>query len=135
MSVLKEFKQFLMRGNLVELAVAFVIGVVFAALLKAFIADLITPIIALIFGQPNFENLSFTINSSHFLYGDFLNALITFVITALVIFLFVVKPYNMLMERRAQEDPDSKECPECTSVIPIKARRCPECTSELTAVA
>ena len=135
MSVLKEFKQFLMRGNLVELAVAFVIGVVFAALLKAFIADLITPIIALIFGQPNFENLSFTINSSHFLYGDFLNALITFVTTALVIFLFVVKPYNMLMERRAQEDPDSKECPECTSVIPIKARRCPECTSELTAVA
>ena len=107
----------------------------FAALLKAFIADLITPIIALIFGQPNFENLSFTINSSHFLYGDFLNALITFVTTALVIFLFVVKPYNMLMERRAQEDPDSKECPECTSVIPIKARRCPECTSELTAVA
>jgi large conductance mechanosensitive channel len=135
MSLLKEFKQFLMRGNLVELAVAFVIGVVFAALLKAFIADLITPIIALIFGQPNFENLSFTINSSHFLYGDFLNALITFVTTALVIFLFVVKPYNMLMERRAQEDPDSKECPECTSVIPIKARRCPECTSELTAVA
>ena len=135
MSVLKEFKQFLMRGNLVELAVAFIIGVVFAALLKAFIADLITPIIALIFGQPNFENLSFTINSSHFLYGDFLNALITFVTTALVIFLFVVKPYNMLMERRAQEDPDSKECPECTSVIPIKARRCPECTSELTAVA
>lgn len=135
MSLFKEFKQFLMRGNLVELAVAFVIGVVFAALLKAFIADLITPIIALIFGQPNFENLSFTINSSHFLYGDFLNALITFVTTALVIFLFVVKPYNMLMERRAQEDPDSKECPECTSVIPIKARRCPECTSELTALA
>jgi large conductance mechanosensitive channel len=135
MSLLTEFKQFLMRGNLVELAVAFVIGVVFAALLKAFIADLITPIIAVIFGKPNFETLSFTINSSHFLYGDFLNALITFVITALVIFLFVVKPYNMLMERRAQEDPDSKECPECTSVIPIKARRCPECTSELTAVA
>jgi large conductance mechanosensitive channel len=135
MSLLKEFKQFLMRGNLVELAVAFVIGVVFAALLKAFIADLITPIIALIFGQPNFEDLSFTINSSHFLYGDFLNALITFVTTALVIFLFVVKPYNMLMERRAQEDPDSKECPECTSVIPVKARRCPECTSELTAAA
>ncbi len=135
MSLLKEFKQFLMRGNLVELAVAFVIGVVFAALLKAFIADLITPIIALIFGQPNFEDLSFTINSSHFLYGDFLNALITFVTTALVVFLFVVKPYNMLMERRAQEDPDSKECPECTSTIPVKARRCPQCTAELAAAA
>jgi large conductance mechanosensitive channel len=135
MSLLREFKQFLMRGNLVELAVAFVIGVVFAAVLKAFIADLITPIIALIFGQPNFESLSFTINSSHFLYGDFLNALITFVTNALVIFLFVVKPYNTLMSRRAQEDPDSKECPECTSAIPVKARRCPQCTSELTATA
>ena len=132
MTLVKEFKQFLMRGNLVELAVAFVIGVVFAALIKAFIADLITPIIALIFGQPNFGSLSFTINSSHFLYGDFINALITFVTTAAVIFLFVVKPYNALMSRRAKEDPTVKECPECTSEIPIKARRCPMCTPELT---
>ena len=135
MSLLADFKKFLMRGNLVELAVAFVVGVAFAALLKAFIADLITPIIALIFGKPNFENLSFTINSSHFFYGDFINALITFVVTAFVIFLFVVKPYNALMDRRAQEDPETKECPECTSVIPVKARRCPECTAVLTAVA
>lgn len=130
-----DFKKFLLRGNLVELAVAFVMGVVFAALLKAFIADLITPIIALIFGQPNFENLSFTINSSHFLYGDFLNAVFTFVTTALVIFLFVVKPYNVLMDRRTQEDPTSKECPECTSAIPIGARRCPLCTAEIGGVA
>jgi large conductance mechanosensitive channel len=135
MSLLADFKKFLMRGNLVELAVAFVVGVAFAALLKAFIADLITPIIALIFGKPNFENLSFTINSSHFFYGDFINALITFVVTAFVIFLFVVKPYNALMDRRAQEDPETKECPECTSVIPVKARRCPECTAVLAAVA
>lgn len=133
MSLAAEFKKFLMRGNLVELAVAFVIGVAFAALLKAFIADLITPIIALIFGQPNFGDLSFTINSSHFLYGDFINYLITFVVTALVIFLFVVKPYNALVARRAQDDPDEKECPECTSTIPVKARRCPECTAQLTA--
>jgi large conductance mechanosensitive channel len=133
MSLARDFKQFLMRGNLVELAVAFVIGVVFSALLKAFIGDLITPIIALIFGQPNFESLSFTINSSHFHYGDFLNALITFLTTAIVIFLFVVKPYNVLMSRRAQEDPDSKECPECTSTIPVKARRCPQCTAQLAA--
>jgi large conductance mechanosensitive channel len=132
-SLAAEFKKFLMRGNLVELAVAFVIGVAFAALLKAFIADLITPIIALIFGQPNFGDLSFTINSSHFLYGDFINYLITFVVTALVIFLFVVKPYNALVARRAQDDPDEKECPECTSTIPVKARRCPECTAQLTA--
>ena len=133
MSLAAEFKKFLMRGNLVELAVAFVIGVAFAALLKAFIADLITPIIALIFGRPNFGDLSFTINSSHFLYGDFINYLITFVVTALVIFLFVVKPYNALVARRAQDDPDEKECPECTSTIPVKARRCPECTAQLTA--
>ena len=135
MSLMQDFKKFLMRGNLVELAVAFVMGVVFAALLKAFIADLITPIIALIFGQPNFGNLSFTINSSHFLYGDFLNALFTFIVTAFVIFLFVVKPYNALMDRRAKEDPETKECPECTMFIPVKARRCPECTAELVAVA
>jgi large conductance mechanosensitive channel len=133
MSLARDFKQFLMRGNLVELAVAFVMGVVFSALLKAFIGDLITPIIALIFGQPNFESLSFTINSSHFHYGDFLNALITFLTTAIVIFLFVVKPYNVLMSRRAQEDPDSKKCPECTSTIPVKARRCPQCTAQLAA--
>ena len=135
MTLMKEFKQFLMRGNLVELAVAFVLGAVFAALVKAFIADLITPIIAMIIGQPDFSSLSFTINSSLFRYGDFLNNLITFVSTAAVVFFFVVKPYNLLMERRAQEDPTVKECPECASEIPIKARRCPLCTTELTAVA
>jgi large conductance mechanosensitive channel len=134
-TLMKEFKQFLMRGNLVELAVAFVLGAVFAALVKAFIADLITPIIAMIIGQPDFSTLSFTINSSLFRYGDFLNNLITFVSTAAVVFFFVVKPYNLLMERRAQEDPTIKECPECTSEIPIKARRCPLCTAELTAIA
>jgi large conductance mechanosensitive channel len=126
-----DFKKFLSRGNLVELAVAFVMGVVFAALLKAFIADLVTPIIALIFGQPNFADLSFTINSSHFLYGDFLNNVFTFVTTAVVIFLFVVKPYNSLMDRRTKEDPTTKDCPECTSAIPLGARRCPECTAEI----
>ncbi|MFZ0039893.1 MAG: large conductance mechanosensitive channel protein MscL [Solirubrobacteraceae bacterium] len=135
MTVVGDFKKFLLRGNLVELAVAFVMGVVFASLLKAFIADLITPIIALIFGQPNFSGLSFTINSSHFNYGDFLNNLFTFLTTAAVLFFFVVRPYNMLMQRRAQDDPDTKECPECTSAIPVKARRCPECTSAVPAAA
>ncbi|MGZ4203167.1 MAG: large conductance mechanosensitive channel protein MscL [Thermoleophilaceae bacterium] len=132
-NVYKEFKQFLLRGNLVEIAVAFVIGAVFAALVKSFIADLITPIIAMIFGEPDFSTLSFTINGSHFAYGDFINSLITFLTTAAVIFLFVVKPYNVLLARRAKEDPDSKECPECTTVIPIKARRCPQCTAQLAA--
>jgi len=134
MTVFKEFKQLLMRGNLVELATAFVIGAVFAALVKAFVTDLITPIIAMIVGQPNFGGLTFTINSSIFAYGDFLNYLITFVTTAAVVFFFVVRPYNTRMSRRAQEDPTSKECPECTSTIPIQARRCPMCTSELTAI-
>jgi large conductance mechanosensitive channel len=133
-SLVQDFKQFLMRGNLVELAVAFVMGAVFAALLKAFIADMITPIIALIFGQPDFSSLSFTINGSHFRYGDFLNNVFTFVTTALVIFFFVVRPYNALMARRAQEDPSTKECPECASAIPLKARRCPLCTSPVPVV-
>jgi large conductance mechanosensitive channel len=132
-TLLQEFKKFLMRGNLVELAVAFVIGAVFAALVKAFVADLITPIVAAIVGKPDFAKLSFTINGSAFLYGDFLNNLITFVSTAAAVFFFVVRPYNALMARRAKEDPDTKECPECTSVIPIKARRCPQCTAQIAA--
>jgi large conductance mechanosensitive channel len=131
-TIVQDFKKFIMKGNLVELAVAFIIGAVFATLVKAFIADLITPIIALIVGEPNFGALHFTINHSQFAYGDFLNNAITFLTTAAVVFFFVVKPYDVLMSRRTQEDPTSKDCPECTSTIPIKARRCPECTSELT---
>src|SRR3981081_1344785 len=103
MTVMADFKKFLMRGNLVELAVAFVIGAVFAELVKAFIADLITPIIALIFGKPNFGALSFTINGSHFLYGDFINNLITFVSVAAAIFLFVGTPGKQLMGGTTQE--------------------------------
>lgn len=129
--LLNDFKKFLFRGNVVDLAVAVVIGTAFAALVKALVADLLTPIIALIFGKPNFENLSFTINGSHFLYGDFLNALITFLSIAAAVFFFVVEPVNRLMERRTKEDPDTKECPECTSAIPVGARRCPLCTTQL----
>jgi large conductance mechanosensitive channel len=135
MTVLQDFKKFLMRGNLVELAVAFIIGAVFATLVKAFIADLITPIIALVAGQPHFGGLHFTINHSQFAYGDFLNNLVTFVTTAAVVFFLVVKPYNALMARRPHEDPDTKECPECTSAIPVRARRCPLCTAQLATTA
>ena len=135
MTMLQDFKKFLMRGNLVELAVAFIIGALFAALVKAFIADLITPIIALIVGQPHFGGLHFTINHSQFNYGDFLNALVTFITTAAVVFFLVVRPYNTLMARRAKEEPDTKDCPECTTAIPIKARRCPQCTAQLAATA
>ena len=133
MTLLQDFKKFLMQGNLVALAVAVVIGTVFAAVVKALIADIITPIIALIAGKPNFADLSFTINSSHFLYGDFINAVFTFVTTAAAVFVLVVRPYNAYDARRATEDPDIKECPECTSDIPAKARRCPQCTAVLVA--
>ncbi len=131
MPIVQEFKKWIMRGNLVELAIAFIIGAVFANLVKAFIGDLITPIIALIVGKPNFEDLSFTINSSHFLYGDFINYAITFLTTAAVVFFFIFKPYDRLMQRRAKEDPTVKPCPECTSDIPINAIRCPLCTAQI----
>ena len=132
MKLLSEFKKFLLRGNVVDLAVAVVLGTAFAAAVKALVADLLTPIIALIFGKPEFGALSFTINSSHFLYGDFVNNLITFVSVAAAIFLFVVTPVNALLARRAEEDPDERECPECTRAIPVRAKRCPECTAQLS---
>ena len=133
MTLLADFKKFLLRGNVVDLAVAVVIGTAFGAVVKALVADLLTPIIALIFGKPSFQDLSFTLNSSHFAYGDFINNVITFLSVAAAVFFFVVTPINALMARRAKEDPDTKECPECTSAIPIRARRCPLCTSELAA--
>ena len=133
MSLLNDFKTFLFRGNVVDLAVAVVIGTAFTAVIKALVTDILTPIIALIFGKPNFEALSFTINGSHFLYGDFINAIITFISVAAAVFFFVVTPINRLMARRAQEDPDTKQCPECDSAIPMKARRCPQCTAVLGA--
>jgi large conductance mechanosensitive channel len=134
MTLLNDFKKFLFRGNVVDLAVAVVIGTAFTAVIKALVSDILTPIIALIFGKPNFENLSFTINGSHFLYGDFINNVITFVSVAAVVFFVVVTPINRLMARRAQEDPETKACPECTSAIPINARRCPLCTTQLAEV-
>ena len=103
----------------------------FTAVVKALVADLLTPIIALIFGKPSFQQLSFTINGSHFLYGDFINNVVTFASVAAAVFFFVVTPINRLMARRAEEDPETKECPECTSVIPINARRCPLCTAQI----
>jgi len=129
--MLNDFKKFLLQGNLVTLAVAFVIGTAFALVVKALVTDLITPIIGLIFGKPDFSSLSFTINSSEFFYGDFINAVLAFVFTAAAVFFFVVKPYEAFAARRAKDDPDIKECPECTSEIPAKARRCPQCTAQL----
>ncbi len=131
MKLFGEFKKFLFRGNVVDLAVAIVVGTAFTAVVKALVADFLTPIIALIFGAHNFGNLSFTINGSHFAYGDFINNLFTFVTVAAAMFFLIVAPINALLARRAQEDPDEKECPECTKPIPLKARRCPECTAVL----
>jgi large conductance mechanosensitive channel len=126
-----DFKKFLLRGNVVDLAVAVVIGTAFTAVVKALVSDLLTPIIALIFGKPSFSALTFTINHSHFAYGDFLNNLLAFLTIAAAVFFLVVAPINALLARRAQADPDEKECPECTSAIPVRARRCPMCTSQL----
>jgi large conductance mechanosensitive channel len=133
--MLKEFRQFIMRGNVVDLAVAVVIGAAFGAVVIALIADIITPLIAAIFGKPSFANLSFEINNSTFLYGDFLNAVLTFVTIAAAIFFLVVKPLNVLAARRAAgaptEAPTTRPCPECLSEIPIAARRCAHCTSQV----
>lgn len=127
--MLKEFKEFILKGNVVALAVAVVIGVAFAAVVTSFVEDLLTPLIAAIFGEPDFSALTFTINDSVFTYGNFINALIAFLIVALAIFLVVVKPMNMLEERRKTgDDPDTKECSECLSDIPYEAKRCAFCT-------
>ena len=131
MTLLSDFKRFLFRGNVVDLAIAVVVGTAFTALVRAMVTDIITPLIAAIFGKPSFAQLSFTINHSHFLYGDLLNAAFTFLTIAAVVFFLLVAPVNSLMARRARADPETKECPECVSPIPIRARRCPACTSEL----
>ena len=130
--MLKDFKSFLLRGNVVDLAVAVVIGTAFGAVITALVRDLLTPIIALIFGKPNFSNLSFTINSSHFLYGDFINYLIAFVSVAAAVFFLVVQPINALMRRRKTQpdvESETRPCTECLSDIPRQARRCAFCGS------
>lgn len=128
---MKDFREFLLRGNLVELAVAVVIGLAFGALITAFVTDLITPLIAAIGGNPDFSALKFRLNGSQFLYGAFLNALIAFLVIALVVFFFVVKPVNRLM-RRYKTEPDieaaTTACPHCLSQIPVGASRCAFCT-------
>jgi large conductance mechanosensitive channel len=132
--MLKDFRQFLLRGNLVDLAVAVVIGAAFGAVVAALVKDIITPLIAAIGGQPDFSGLDFTINKSRFAYGDFFNAILTFIIIAAVVFFFVVKPVNKLLERMQTGeavDEETRECPACLSQIPYAARRCAFCTEEV----
>jgi large conductance mechanosensitive channel len=131
--MLKEFKEFLLRGNLLDLAVAVVIGAAFTGVVNALVKDLITPLIGAIFGKQNFDSLYFTIHGSQFDYGSFLNALISFVVVATVIFFLVIKPVNVLMNRlgRTPDEEPVRHCPECLSKVPIAATRCAYCTSEL----
>src|SRR6202162_161474 len=123
---MKGFRTFLVRGNVVGLAVGVVIGVAFGTVVTAFVKDLMTPLIAALFGKPDFASLTFTVNNSKFLYGDFINAVISFVIVAVVIYFFVIAPFTALVARFHKEppaDPTTKKCPECMSEIPIEARR------------
>jgi large conductance mechanosensitive channel len=121
--MLRDFKDFLFRGNLIELAVAVVIGLAFAAVVTALVEDLITPLIAAIFGQPDFSDLTFTVNDSVFRYGDFLNALMAFVLVAAAIYFVVVVPMKRLVPGRQEK----RTCPDCLSEIPVDARRCAFC--------
>lgn len=133
-SVIEEFKAFLLRGNVVDLAIAVVIGAAFTAVVTSVVENFVTPIIGAIGGQPDFSALKFTINGSQFHYGLIINALISFVIVAAVIFFFVVKPMNMLIARSRNEapaDPTEKKCPYCLNDIPVEATRCGFCTSQL----
>jgi large conductance mechanosensitive channel len=130
--MLKDFKEFILRGNVVQLAVAIVIGIAFGAVVSSFVEDLLTPLIAAIFGEPDFSALTFEVNGSTFRYGDFINAIISFLIVAAAIFFLVIRPMNVLEERRrrrAPEDPTLKKCPECISEIPADATRCAFCTT------
>lgn len=134
--MITEFKTFLLRGNMLDLAVAVVIGAAFGAVIAAFVEDLITPLIAALFGQPDFGGLTFTLNRSVFRYGDFINAVITFVLVAAAVFFFVVVPLNRLLARSKREspaDPTRRKCSECLSEIPVGARRCAFCTSPVAA--
>jgi len=132
--MLKEFRSFILRGNLIDLAVAVVIGTAFTAVVTALVKNIITPLIAAIGGEADFSGLAFTINGSKFLYGEFINALLSFLIVAAVCFFLIIKPVNALMARFQPDTPvdvETRECPECLSDIPITATRCAFCTTRV----
>ena len=135
--MLAGFKKFLFRGNVVDLAVAVVIGAAFGAVVTSFVTNILTPLIAAFVGKPDFSSLSFTLHGSPILYGAFLNSLISFVLVATAVYFFIVSPMNALQARLKRGevplDPTTKKCPECLSEIPIQARRCAFCTSALPA--
>jgi large conductance mechanosensitive channel len=130
--VLKGFKEFLLRGNVVDLAVAVVIGAAFGGVVTAFVKDLLTPLIAAVVGKPDFSGLKFTVNNSAFLYGEFINAVVAFLLVGTAIYFFIVAPMKAVTERMKPKEvpaaPTTRACPECLSEIPIGARRCAHCT-------
>jgi len=137
--MLNGFKQFILRGNVVDLAVGIVVGAAFTAVVNAFVSDLLTPLLGIAGAVPNFADLTFTVHGSHFLYGTFLNALISFVIDAGAIYFFVVLPINELTQKLHKKgpppDPTTKKCPYCVSEISIQATKCAFCTADLPAPA
>ncbi len=134
--MLSGFKQFILRGNVVDMAVGVVIGAAFATVVSAFTKDLLTPLIAAIVGKPDFSAISFTINGSVFALGDFINAAVAFLLVAAAVYFFVITPVNLLVARTrkapAPADPTTKKCPECLSEIPLDAKRCAHCTQPVT---
>jgi large conductance mechanosensitive channel len=132
---MKGFKQFLLRGNVLDLAVAVVMGAAFGAVVTALVTDLITPVITAIVGKPEFSTLAFTVNKSKFNIGHFINALLSFLLIATAVYFFIVLPVNKILARmrrgEAPPDPTTKKCPECLSDVPIAARKCAFCTSTL----
>lgn len=130
--MLKGFKEFIMKGSVVDMAVGVVVGVAFGNVISAMVADLITPLIGAFGGTPDFSGISFTVNNSKFMVGDFLNALVSFLTIAAVIYFAVILPMNKMTEKMKSgktEDPTEKACPECLSLIPIKAKKCKFCTA------
>jgi large conductance mechanosensitive channel len=135
--MLQGFKQFILRGNVLDLAVAVVMGVAFGAVVTALVKDLITPLIAAIIGKPDFSAIEFTVNGTKFPVGDFINALVSFILIAAAVYFFIVLPMNTLLARmrrgEAAPDPTTKKCPECLSDVPIAARRCAFCSTSFAA--
>lgn len=135
MKIINGFKQFILRGNVVDLSVGVVIGAAFTGLVNAIVKDLLNPFIGAIAKVPDFSGLKFTINGSQFLYGDFLNVFISFVIVAATVYFFVVLPVNTLIAKikreEKQSEPTTKKCPECLSDIPLEAKRCAHCTTRI----
>jgi len=128
------FRQFLLRGNVVDLAVGVVIGAAFGGVVTAFTKDLLTPLIAAVVAKPDFSAIQFTVNGSKFLLGDFVNAIVSFIIIAAAVYYMVVLPVNALVARSRKEppaDPTTQKCPQCLSEIPLGAKKCAFCTSQI----